>query len=77
MPLKASHRTDPPQVCQLIDLLKETGRLGKGIFYLPMTGEVSERINDRIKFAKGDWLIETQDIQDVRVMGRTVCMVKS
>ena len=40
-----------------------------------MTGAVSERIHDRISFVKGDWLIEGQEIQDDRMIGRIVSVV--
>jgi len=52
MPRKTSHQTDPPPYCQLIDLLKEKRRFEERKFSLPMNGEVSKRIHDRISFQK-------------------------
>ena len=36
-----------------------------------MTGEVSERIHDRILFDKECWLIDGQEIQENRMIGKT------
>ena len=72
MPFNSTGRTDPLPCCQLIDLLKETEGLGKGRFSLLMTSEVSERIHDRISFVKGDGRIDAQEIQEDRVIGRTI-----
>jgi hypothetical protein len=77
MPYMTSPRTAPRPCCQLIDLLKETGRSEDGSFSLLMKGEVSERIHDRISFDKECWLIDEQEIQDNRVIGRTVQLLYS
>jgi len=37
-----------------------------------MTGEVSERIHDRILFDKECWLIDGQEIEADQVIGRTI-----
>jgi hypothetical protein len=50
MPCKISSRTDPRPCWQLLDLFKETGKWRKGGCYLPLNGEVSERIHKRISF---------------------------
>jgi len=67
---QASPRTDPPPCYQLFDLLKETGRVGKGIFYLSMNGEVSEPIHDDISSQKGqDRFEELQTVSPIPVKG--------
>ena len=71
MPFNSTDRTDPPHFCQLLDVLKETGRWRKGRFSLPMNSEVSERIHDRISFDKECWLIDGQEIQENRMIGMT------
>ncbi len=75
MPCKISPRTDPLLCYQLIDLLNETGRLEEGKFTLVMTGEVSERIHDRILFVTGDWHGDEQKIHDDRVIGKDSIIV--
>jgi hypothetical protein len=49
---------------------QEDSREGGGT--LPMAGQVSEQIHDRISYVKGDGLIEGQEVHDDRVIEESI-----
>jgi len=64
MPYNPVHRTDPPLHYQLIDLLKETGKVEEAKFRFAHDSRSIWTDTDRISFTKWSWLNEEHDIQD-------------
>lgn len=66
MPYNPAHRTDRPLCYQLIDLLKETGKVEEGNFRSNHECRSIGIDTYRISFAEGIWFFDEHDIQHDR-----------
>ena len=72
MPFTHPYRTDSLSCCQLIDLLKETGRWREGKVLAAHEQRSIGTYTDCISFDKECWRIDSLEIEGDHVIGRMI-----